>query len=360
MKYRKLSHAEITGKNALISAKGIAIVLLVALSTVGFATTRYVNVNNSNPMSPYTSWATAATNIQDAIDIPSFGATLILVTNGVFQTGGRVANGSTATTNRVSLDWPEPVTVQSVNGPAVTIIQGYQLPGSTNGDSAIRCAYLTAKASLIGFTLTNGATGTNLLNVGSYVGGGAYSSGVLSNCVIVGNAAFVEGGGALSGTYENCLFTGNTAPSGGAVVEGILNNCTVTGNSASIEGGGLFDSGGAGTGSSPPMSANNCIVYGNTAPVGSNYYPSTMVQLNFSCTTPMSTNGLGNITNDPAFVNPAVNDFHLQSNSPCINAGENAYAPSGSDLDGNPRIVGGTVDMGAYEYQTPTSIISYA
>ena len=38
-----------------------------------------------------------------------------------------------------------------------------------------------------------------------------------------------------------------------------------------------------------------------------------------------------------------------------INSGNNAYVTGVTDLDGNPRIVGGTVDIGAYEYQIPVS-----
>jgi len=50
----------------------------------------------------------------------------------------------------------------------------------------------------------------------------------------------------------------------------------------------------------------------------------------------------------------------LQTNSPCINAGNNTYAAGTTDLDDNPRISGGTVDIGAYEIQAPASVISYA
>src|SRR5262249_55758921 len=44
----------------------------------------------------------------------------------------------------------------------------------------------------------------------------------------------------------------------------------------------------------------------------------------------------------------------------CINAGKNVYVNASADLDGMPRISGGTVDVGAYEFQNPASGISYA
>ncbi len=102
----------------------------------------------------------------------------------------------------------------------------------------------------------------------------------------------------------------------------------------------------------------NSIVYLNTTSGESNY--DSACTLNYCCTTPLPASGLGNITNDPQFLDYAGGNLRLQSNSPCINAGNNADASTGTDLDGKPRIVGGTVYMGAYEYQTPVSMISYA
>jgi hypothetical protein len=83
------------------------------------AATHYVDVNSPGPVAPYTSWATAATNIQDAVDASTSGDT-VLVTNGVFQTGSRAVYR--AVLNRVTVT--QAISVQSVNGPAVTSIVG--------------------------------------------------------------------------------------------------------------------------------------------------------------------------------------------------------------------------------------------
>jgi parallel beta-helix repeat protein len=184
-------------------------------------------------------------------------------------------------------------------------------------------------------------------NVAGGSGGGAYSC-TLHNCTLSGNSAPSGfGGGAEWCTLYNCALSSNSAGAGGGGAEySTLYNCTLSGNSADV-GGGAYNS-----------ALANCIAYFNTASSGEANYD-TSSTLNFCCTTPLPTNGTGNISVPPLFVSTNGN-LRLQSNSPCINAGNNAYVTTSTDLDGNPRIVSGPVDIGAYEYQGAGSVISYA
>ena len=299
----------------------------------------YVWAASASPTPPYSSWATAAPTMQDAVDAATVPGALVLVTNGVYAGGGRAVFGTM--TNRVAVD--RPVELRSVNGPEVTVIQGYQVPDTTNGDGAIRCVYLTNGAVLSGFTLTRGATRTAGDSSREQSGGGVCGESahaLVKNCTLTDNSASQSGGGAFHGTLNNCTLSGNSAQRGGGASSGTLNNCTLAGNSALQCGGGAYGS-----------ALNNSILYYNTAFAGANNYDTNSV-LNHCCTTPLPAAGAGNIIAEPLFVDAnGWSNLRLQSNSPGINAGDNSSAAGGTDLDGRPRIVDGTVDMGAYEFQ---------
>jgi len=247
--------------------------LQIPLSLVFFlmnasASVLYVNVNSTNPAPPYTNWVIAATNIQDAVDLASTGDT-VLVANGVYATGGRSWYGSG--TNRVTLT--NAVTLQSVNGPAVTWIVGNRVAGTGPAlANAVRCVAIGSSAVLSGFTLTNGEAGT-----GNYPSGGGVmqassisAAGTVTNCVLAGNLATNSvGGGAYRVTLINCQITGNSAGSGGGACSCTLINCTVVSNTAT-SGGGVF--GGSVYG---PCALTNCMLTGNSATGSGHWIPTS-------------------------------------------------------------------------------------
>lgn len=74
------------------------------------------------------------------------------------------------------------------------------------------------------------------------------------------------------------------------------------------------------------------------------------------------TEQVGNILEDPLFVDAAQGDYHLQDESLCIDAGDPAFEPNESwlDMDGNPRISGVAVDMGMFENTSCTAPVAHA
>ncbi|MHC5059954.1 MAG: S8 family serine peptidase [Planctomycetota bacterium] len=206
-------------------------------------------------------------------------------------------------------------------------------------------------------------------------GGGMFSirsNPTLTNCIFFDNLATQYGGG-VSNTYGsklklvNCMFSENSASSGGAVSSliasyPILINCTVSKNTASQHGGGLYSD----IYSTPVLS--NCILWDNSDMQGTSE-PSQITGIssviNYSCIQGWTgtLGGTGNFGDDPLFADVANNNYHLQPDSLCIDAGDNTAVPPSLvvDLDDKPRLVddpctldtgNGTlpiVDIGAFE-----------
>jgi hypothetical protein len=197
---------------------------------------------------------------------------------------------------------------------------------------------------------------------------------VIMNNTFKENLAYHGGGLDCEGSnplIQNCIFFKNNVEwiyeaAGGAIscrsnAQPVIVNCTLWWNNGYERGGGIFC-----TDSSDAVVSNSILWLNADYSIwlGSQDEPSsltishsvvwlgkTTVHAEPGCTLIYDENTI--IEDDPLYFNEDNGDFHLTYRSPCRNSGDNAalYLPT-VDFDGNPRIAGGIVDMGAFEFQT--------
>ncbi len=215
--------------------------LLLFTASATAATTRFV-VPPGTPgvvSSPgYTSWGTAATNIQHAVDAATTDD-LILVTNGTY-----VLTSEISITKKVTLRSFKNGLTDRIG----TILDG-NFPVTSN-----RCLNVDFAGAVVdGFTITNGYTGPGTIRNGFGGGGVKLNKGTVTNCLIIGNWTPTSGGGIAiftGGLLVDSTVSGNAATNatvslggwgGGVAMQGgTMRNCLISSNRSGYQGGGLY------------------------------------------------------------------------------------------------------------------------
>ncbi len=268
------------------------------------------------------------------------------------------------------------------------LVSGFTITGGNiTAGGGIYCT--TSSPSIVNCIIKyNKATGTGPSVSGGGISCDFFSRPIIQNCQIIKNESQNWGGAiACDGnthlTLVNSIISGNWSKNyGGGLYcknsQVTIINCDFTGNSSYYYGGGIWLTIG-----SRAKIVNTIIWYNNIRETG---YPgpeqlamdeTSDLQLHhcdiegnavyifgglFAINGADNIFGAGNIGDNPEFVNAGSwtpdssdpnnwieGDYHLDKDSPCVNAGNNdASLQYDTDIDGNNRIIG-IVDMGPYE-----------
>ena len=198
----------------------------------------------------------------------------------------------------------------------------------------------------------------------SFYGGGIYmgSNAVIANCQVYGNSSRYGGGiYASSGHIYNTVVSHNQASQYAGIYMSYncnIYNCVVANNTASGSHGGIY-------GSSSSY-VYNSIIWGNKVNYLANnvgYTPNiynSAVEGGYASGTNImvlapTNDGTSGMDNYVRFIDPSQNNYRLHPASHCLDYGDSTYSHLPLDPDGNARIMGNNIDLGAYETNAAVS-----
>ena len=246
----------------------------------------YVAQNGQTPSGTFTSWETAASNIQDALNAAYTNSTVWI---GAGRYTSSTSSVNYAGTNVVYID--RALTLSSSNGATGSVIIDGQ--GSNRGIAVVYSGSTTNLFVISGLIISNcsASVTSSLTDVRCYGGGIMFKpavnstwTGVVQNCIICDNSAgpgsVYDAGGGIYGGYTtsgryfllitNSTLRGNRNLTGrggayfaylASTANALITRCLIETNWSQSHGGGIYSSG--------PLLVECCVMRSNVTATGS-------------------------------------------------------------------------------------------
>jgi parallel beta-helix repeat protein len=227
----------------------------------------------------------------------------------------------------------------------LSVVNNTRIYGSIDKNGGYWTSIISLKnnnnSKIIGLTLIGGGEGINDIN----------SNPLISHCRILANkddGIYINSGGAatimnniISNNYTAGIYLVNNSTS-------LIRNNTIVGDESYINY--CIDTS---NNSNPEINSN--ILWGYGGLNGQN-----LTKIYFNCIIGYQSQSNGNFRDNPSFKNSAAGDYHLQSNSPCIDKGNPDFtSATEKDIDGENR-KNGRIDVGADEFYRCSGLIDVA